>query len=1231
MNELENETPDHRSTSQPSGGEQFHRDVFPAELEEINKRRRQLEFPDNPPDSAASAKLGLCGLALSGGGIRSATFSLGVIQALAKHNLLASVDYMSTVSGGGFIGSCISSLLNDKDMGPQQDRFPLHYEAGTKEPLAVGQLRQGARYLAPGRAFDKLRILALILRGVLSSLLLFVFIILLLAFVTEFFYEVGNRLQIRFDYLALVGITVFVALVIASPLISRLRLGRSTWVGRNFEELIFTLALVFLLSIMAIVPTMILTDQWLNTPWSDVSNSITANLLRPFEPRDYVQWFFVLALLVMFMFVGRASKNAARWGGQLLLFSLGMLGPLFLFLIYTGLLAMTVDSPYITVRELLRLDATYASQLDDMDRVNPDLRRKFRSNSMPLDRNAQVVTLEANSRWLVHDGERGFGLVRVPGGVSVRADYQYALDRGRIPPELRATLAQKGYRLSTQVSAFPERIHNRYKVTGSHAYWIAHDTATGGWSLEQVVAGTNLTETLQRVSYSIPMSEVQTGMLIHEGVSLSEDDLAQAIRFAGQGEGADVVLLIDNSVLPFNDQEGFSRALKEGLTQVLESLDPTVRMVVFWFDERVHAPGALEPLTTEAKQALLQRLFGDETPGLARLDFKGQHSNIRAGFARAMRELSENGRESARKSIILISDGIAEGTANRQGADLRTWIENDIGPDAQTAGVRLSGIALSEGADFDLFSTLARKTGGDYIPFFESGRGINVQDFIGALERLKATVGRERLTPVNQVRITDQLRDTRYILTLDKNGVRIRALLSNHDLTPADLANRSGRWRDVFEENGVQLGSETTIKQVSDGRWEVLDPYQYTISRSGRRLKIRRGEEDWGEGFEGLLAGGIPQSLWDGRTDWVLLTAFAILFMYWLSVNINQMAAHNFYRDKLSRAYIFRVTRSGAVEHHDKQLLSGLNSEGSTAPYHLINAALNLQGSKDPSLRGRTCDFFIFSKRFIGSMRTGFLKTKVMESYDDHLDLATAMAISGAAAAPNAGVATKRPLIFILTLLNVRLGYWLPNPLVAKDASWFTRLGLRRGPGPKYVLKESVGHLNANGSYINVSDGGHIENLAVFELLRRRCKFIIAVDGERDSDMDFGGLVKLLLYARIDLGVEIDIDLDAVRENEHGLSESHWAIGTIHYEDGETGCLIYIKSSMTGDEYENIRKYRTENPRFPHEPTGDQFFTEAQFEAYRSLGYHIGNEVFSNEEVLGKVDASLRQCLTGKT
>ncbi len=140
----------------------------------------------------------------------------------------------------------------------------------------------------------------------------------------------------------------------------------------------------------------------------------------------------------------------------------------------------------------------------------------------------------------------------------------------------------------------------------------------------------------------------------------------------------------------------------------------------------------------------------------------------------------------------------------------------------------------------------------------------------------------------------------------------------------------------------------------------------------------------------------------------------------------------------------------------------------------------------------------------------------------------------------------------------------------------------------------------------------------MYELLRRRCKFIIALDGGRDPEMKFGSLVKLMLYARIDLGIEIDIDLDPIRKNAEGLSSTHSSLGIIRYADGETGYLLYIKSSLTGDEYEYIRKYQSENPDFPHESTATgQFFSEARFEAYRSLGFHIGDELFSNAEALG--------------
>ncbi|MEE8160734.1 MAG: vWA domain-containing protein, partial [Acidobacteriota bacterium] len=649
------------------------------------------------------------------------------------------------------------------------------------------------------------------------------------------------------------------------------------------------------------------------------------------------------------------------------------------------------------------------------------------------------------------------------------------------------------------------------------------------------------------------------------------------------------------------------------------TMRPTVRMAIFSFDDNVvNIAGSLAPLTPKVKQTLIQSLLGDGEQASPRLDFQSQRSNIPAALVRAMRELQEKGQEGVRKSIVLISDGVIQLQSKDKNRDLEDWIKTEFTLDAQSAHIRLYGIALSRKANFDLFHSMAIETDGAFYPVFESKMGVRIEDLVGAMENLKQSAGSHLVSPLKQITITDQSRGIRYTLTKDKDGIRLRATLQDHTLTPEGLSELGNPWREIFRGYDLELSPEATVRPVSDGRWEVQDPYHYTISRRGDQLQIRLGSKDSQEGLSGLLETDIISIIWDDRTDWGLMGLFGVLLVYWLLVDINLTAAHSFYRDRLSKAYLFRVPRSGVVEHFDQQKLSDLNTEGSVAPYHLINVALNLQGSKDPSLRGRNTDFFLFSKRFTGSLRTGFLETKEMEGYDGHLNLGTAMAISGAAAAPNMGVTTLKSLVFVMTLLNIRLGYWLPNPQMAKGASWLTRLALRRGPGPKYVLKESLGRLNLDGQFINVSDGGHIENLGVYELLRRRCTFIISVDGGKDSNVRFGSLVKLLLYARIDMGIEIDIDLDSLRKDEQGLSSTHWAHGTIRYADGKTGYLLYIKSSVTGDEYEYVREYRERNPEFPHESTADQFFDETRFEAYRALGYHIGDQLFSHDDAMGE-------------
>ncbi|MEQ8958131.1 MAG: hypothetical protein RLP02_09445, partial [Coleofasciculus sp. C2-GNP5-27] len=152
-------------------------------------------------------------------------------------------------------------------------------------------------------------------------------------------------------------------------------------------------------------------------------------------------------------------------------------------------------------------------------------------------------------------------------------------------------------------------------------------------------------------------------------------------------------------------------------------------------------------------------------------------------------------------------------------------------------------------------------------------------------------------------------------------------------------------------------------------------------------------------------------------------------------LDINVTSPHGFYRDRLSKAFLFRA-RDSDILANDNIKLQHLNAAGTAAPYHILNAALNMQGSNEVDLRGRMSDFFIFSKRYIGSDRTGYVDTREIERFDHHLNLGTACAISAAAAAPNMGTITNRSMIFILTVLNIRLGYWLPNPKVVKRRRW---------------------------------------------------------------------------------------------------------------------------------------------------------------------------------------------------
>lgn len=342
---------------------------------------------------------------------------------------------------------------------------------------------------------------------------------------------------------------------------------------------------------------------------------------------------------------------------------------------------------------------------------------------------------------------------------------------------------------------------------------------------------------------------------------------------------------------------------------------------------------------------------------------------------------------------------------------------------------------------------------------------------------------------------------------------------------------------------------------------------------------------------------------------WIYLMGLVVWLYNFMCISINRFSLHPFYRDRLSRTFLISQ-QDEKLTHVDRLKMSELNGAKSTAPYHIINTTLNLQGSANPQLRSRRSIPFILTKHYCGSDFTGYCPTTALESADKHFNLGTAVAISAAAVSPNMGVGTINPLRFLLTLLNLRLNYWLPNPgkFNHKGSKYNFRL---RPPGLPYLIREAFGFASERTAYINCSDGGHLENLGVYELLKRQCKTIICIDAEADPTLAFAGLITLQRYAAIDFGINIKLDVSAIRPADR-ISASNFSEGIIEYSNGEVGRLLYLKLAFTGREPEYLHYYRNVNPLYPHEATSDQYFEETQFEVYRALGNFVAHSAADN-------------------
>jgi hypothetical protein len=418
-------------------------------------------------------------------------------------------------------------------------------------------------------------------------------------------------------------------------------------------------------------------------------------------------------------------------------------------------------------------------------------------------------------------------------------------------------------------------------------------------------------------------------------------------------------------------------------------------------------------------------------------------------------------------------------------------------------------------------------------------------------------------------------------------------------------------------------------------------------------------------------------------SNWTLVIPFVVAaalcaLLAW-RVDLNEFSMNLFYRNRLVRCYLgashkFRNPNPfTGFDPTDDFCLSEMRADKYSGPFPLFNTTLNLVKGQNLAWQERKGESFVITpiragfdtwlerldlddeseqlaSRKSGIEKYGFRPTDNYAYSGEHgypggFRLGTAVSISGAAASPNMGYHSSPALAFLMTFFNVRLGFWAGNP--RHNDTWTfpaPRFGLTR------LLAELFGLTDDEAKYVYLSDGGHFENLGLYELVKRRCKFIVVCDADCDDKYAFGDLGKAIRKCREDIGVEIDLktcnltprkgssdsvdktgqeasaqaggQLPSKSDNEcdtAGFSKWHWAIGTINYglvdKAAEPGILVYVKTSLTGDEPADVLNYHRQYPTFPHQSTAQQWFTESQFESYRRLGEHVVDHLFEKMNV----------------
>lgn len=356
----------------------------------------------------------------------------------------------------------------------------------------------------------------------------------------------------------------------------------------------------------------------------------------------------------------------------------------------------------------------------------------------------------------------------------------------------------------------------------------------------------------------------------------------------------------------------------------------------------------------------------------------------------------------------------------------------------------------------------------------------------------------------------------------------------------------------------------------------------------------------------------------------------ALVLPFW--ANVNNIGLHRYYRDRLMELFMPASAQVNAGRHGTSPLADVLQvadlvtPAGMAAPYPLINTNVVLTQEATPQTRSGG-DNFIVSPLFMGSTSTGWEQTRHHAETAGGITLASAIAASGAAANANAGYLgtglTTDPLVSLLMrLFNMRLGLWIRNPGHYR-ATRLNRYATYFGTAIVGALSPRSGTSRAR--FIELSDGGHFENLGIYELARRKLAVILIVDGECDGSFAFQSFTAACARISEDFGAVVSVDnadiakvLPASPGGYPGAAQTatqaHF-MARITYRDGSKGTIVYVKATFVANLPLAVTGYRALHADFPHQTTADQFFSQEQLDAYVVLGQSVGHRMIAETKL----------------